>query len=518
MRHALHSSRTDTGSQGEAEVISFPNDAVTAFCRDRHACLMLAMATTVGLTTPYMGPFLKKAPADIIRTFADHIPIGRESEVLFRSGLLSAKRFEGIAIEKARGTGNLIRTAYLASPLLSKETIVELLTELRPETKEAAVLMANPNCPPSLSTPNKLTPPLRIDYLEALCLYCDVEAKLDSGDLDAILKTGASRGMKQSSKKNYLTLLAKRKELPEKAAHRIAAVCDLQVYAELVQNPTHRRMVREGKLPSYRAEDGKFRTLVLSPEATSSELEELSVESENATASILNHIVSHPNASAALVESAIESWEYAETIPLQCQLILNQSPMASAALTTLHEQNPTMRMNLLIPELIEASPELLEKYCDDVSDAETKLERIAGTKWAYIAGAMVHPNFPWEKTAEVSSELKENLSKEELAAIYASRAIAGVVTPGDLKAAETDQDIAASILFASNLSSYRLATLVEKHPSLTPMAAIHPNGGDIDTTSRNKSVRELVEPLQMKSLQGSSGRVDSSRQQHILAI
>lgn len=494
---------SDKPSFGTPLVYLATENAIT-LGRNSNAKTLLTTAISLNLTQGrWASQFLLSLPPEQIGPIikGDNAEL---REVLIKKNLMTASEIkEGVFPPSKPGqTSPALPLFHLANPLLS-EAHLQSIIKANPENSEVlGSILANPNCPRSLNSPDKPNSKISSYYEVALSIYGDLTNPATMEALEHIMSMDSQASplsvLFSAQRHTCLSHLISRDDLPAPVVRKLDPILTPPMFETLAKSETHRHLVKDGILTGMNSTINTDNwKLVVSPEVSAEVLVSKFRQTKVDDYDTRRTLASHVNAPPSMVEEVINTHDPEVTTTFAHLLVENQNPHAEPALINIRSkfQNSDYPDNL--GSLLVISPSLLETASE---------EAIESRNWSAVASSMCHPNFPWGKQGKFPLDLLSNMDEEYLMAALAARAASGVVTNDDYENANANLTDATALLFAPNLSSHRLGKLVEKHPGLTPLAAVHPNGFDISTESLEPEVREIVERTRVAPLPGYSSQ------------
>lgn len=510
-----------TPSPGTASIPLSP-DAAVKLGRDKHASVILATAARLGMASGFwVRPFLHSVPAEPIREIIQDMEGEFIGDILIKKKVLSPEQFlSQVEPIVATATKHLaedekttVNSIHLANPLIPSDKVASLMLPLPRESSIRAALMANSNCPPELAPPNENTTQFAWQYEKALAMYGDLSNPFTKKTIEGLLEP-ETPSVGEDSLRSHIedcqTLLAAREDLPASIIKQLDAVARPEVFQILIKSASHQSLVKSGHLSGmnkqYPGEDWR---LFISPVVGIGGLQAKWRETEDSEAVSKQMIAAHPNAYTFMVDEIIHKRipGYSTTFPTQ--LIENQSSNTERAVNALKKLSPSAKYPSTIGSLVDISPEtLVAAYNEAVEDQ----------KWSRAAACMCNKKFQWRKHDQFPPELRQSMIEEDLMAALAARAVSGMVSQDDCDNAIKSSQSATALLFAQNLSSRRIGKIVENHPQLTALAAVHPNGFDVSTKDLAPEIRVVVERNRTTPLPGPSSNPCNSKQSDVLSI
>lgn len=497
--------------------LNIPLHAAVTFSRNSHSCLMLAATARLNMSVGgWVESFLESAPknqiADIVKDLPADGIIGR----LLKNSLVTEKRFEAeldrfMLSPTWHTSSTSLGAIHLASSLLSSEKIEGLLSSLPKDSMARAALMANPNRATSHIAESSLSPEEKRNYQEALSIYGDLASPSAIAGLSGLFTAGKeAMGIVAGHRTTCLENLSNRSDLTRPMAKQLNDIVQPYIFAKLVKTPIHQQMVREGIVDGVNPRiNGERDHLVLSPAMSSDAVMAFLHSKEDFDDRSLRVIGAHPNAPNVVVGATISA-QSEKTARMYGHLIVeSQSPHAEETIVKLRRKFKGSELPLNVAELVGASSALLKESLKECWKSET---------WDSVTRTMCHTNFPWKEFASVPEELKGKLPGRDYTAVQVAHAQAGNITSQVFEKAINDERAATALLFAPSLSSHRLGKLVERHPEIAPLAAIHPNGFNVDASRLKPESRAIVNELRYAPLAGSSTPSSVSGKPTTLAI
>lgn len=410
-------------------------------------------------------------------------------EVMWDRGLLDEGTYEEIAQElSALGDEQAkhgLRAIHLAHSNISTEAIVKLFPDASHPAQ--AAMMANPNCPKAYVDLGAIPVEYHLNYGEAVAKYGDIRDDTAANFLLNHVIPRTKSNQPNSRAMGARVNLAGRDGLNESMVEVLANSFESKVYSVLVENPAHAEMVQAGRIVGHNIAQLKSGdTMCLSPALRTDELEALFEDagrlSRTTTAidiepeSIQAVIATHKNTTRDLIDIHLKNphgW-------LPGLLPRSSSPHASYAMQGYLEKHPEAFPHVSLMQ--DASPELLTLATERSFKEHHKMS---------LLGLVGQENFPWERFD--IPVLRANIAESDASSLIALAAAGNRLDGQSLSTA--GEDFPIEVMFSPNLSGFRLDKIAKTHKdhgSIPSLAALHPNGHDIDVELASREHREFI--------------------------
>lgn len=485
---------------------------------DQHACFILAAGLRLQLAEgTWIQGFLRKAEPSAIAPVIKDMPVRWCQEDLLVNNLLSESQMAVFAKDLAKGIDwttprSGIHMIHLANPLIAESQIEELIATVPSKSPALAALMANKNCPSSHQR-NTLPRELIAFNQEALAMYGDLTKPDVLKELNEILHTPAPDVEKKKirdHREKCMRHLIERTDLPVELVKTLDAVVPPPLYEELTNLPIHRELVKSGGITGVNASgpSGDWK-MVLSQEMTKESVDEMFNDPKFFGVEVQRVLAAHRAASPEMIVSYLRVRESETAGQFATALVANQNPYAESALIAIRRQFPSSSFPENLGTLKNVSSGLLMKAMAEAREFD---------KWDEVALLASNKNFSSSAYARTLPDLKSNMPKEHLMALEATRAINSGISPEVFDEAMTSLESSTAMLFSPSISSRRLSKLAEAHPAATALAAIHPNGFAVETSSLPPETHVIVEKIRCIPLAGQSSAKSGSNELPVLAI
>ena len=395
----------------------------------------------------------------------------------------------------------------LASPLLTKKAVVGLFTASGTSANSKTVLRANPNCPDDLKgsfTDEDLPLLARVS-----ARYGDLDdpAVVDTIERGLLIRDGGkpTRILCVTTRTDVMSLLLLRPKLNSLVVPVMDRYATSKEHALLETVPEYQAYVQdrfrgnevslaeilssqyETKIPRFVTSENLAKLYEAAGKKTKP-ARPLSV-----TARLRVSIALHPNADRKLLEKVLTSSE--ERSCLATQIDGTKSPHADWLIRAGGSTGAPFLKPYVCGTIKSIEPSTL-LWAASLPDGSPNS----------VTRKLCHPNFPWREANVDAILAKNNVSRKDV--VLAAVCLSHASGPAFERTLETES---YAMLFSPSLSGVRLAKIASKFPELAPLAACHPNGGDI--VIRDAATRSVIERFRTKfnepMLRGRAG-IDSS--------
>ena len=385
----------------------------------------------------------------------------------------------------------------LANPALSPET-VQSLWRLAKGAPIKRMLSVNPNATKDMRVPAPA--PANEALITAAARFGDLAAPFISEILNKNIFSDKSE-CSPELQNNLIGTLCLRDDLTPEFIASLSEAADGKAYWDLTRNPFNRAAC-PALLPQKDMVPSRYfghSALKLHPEIELPTLQAIMKSLETIPGKVhqknwqteMARLAGHPNSDDALIDRYFANTK--EAIPGK------YIPSGSPAF------------------LERAWKGLIERGLMAIDGVATIEDCSATTlAWAYreigdtksgILRLLTHKNFPWGEFAGEDAGTK--VSPANRPAVRVSRFLRGSPSQAEISYA-IEGESARELLFSQTLSSSRLTKIVELHPELATLAAIHPNADGIAFPAEHADIVTRCRPQRFEVLLAGKGRVGNS--------